>query len=271
MAETIKYGDKAPYQTVPDIPEQNKTTAENMNEIKAVVNNNAIELDDTKTKVDDLDKKMNIVVAPALTYKGSVTNYSDLSTIENPKSGDIYSVTSENKNYVYADEGWIEYTPEIDLTEINAQIQNIIDTIPTTIANAILEDNKKKYPIGKIILSEVGTNPNSYLGFGTWKLWGQGKVPVGVNIEDDDFNEAGKTGGKKTHTLTINEMPVHTHNSPNGGNFVEDGGSGAAIHTQAGGNFATKTTKTEVANTGGGQAHNNMPPYIVCYMWKRTA
>lgn len=134
MAEKIQYGNKAPYQTLPDIPEQNKTTAENMNEIKKVVNNNATELDNTKDKVEELDQKMNIVVAPALTYRGSVTNYSDLSTIENPKNGDIYSVSSENKNYAYGDEGWTEYTPQIDLTEINAQIQNLqtqINNIPT--------------------------------------------------------------------------------------------------------------------------------------------
>ena len=77
MAEKIQYGNKSPYQTLPDVPEQNKTTAENMNEIKEVVNNNATELDDTKGKVDELDQKMNIVVAPALTYRGSVINYSD--------------------------------------------------------------------------------------------------------------------------------------------------------------------------------------------------
>lgn len=266
MAETIKYGDKAPYQTVPDIPEQNKTTAENMNEIKAVVNNNAIELDDTKTKVDDLDKKMNIVVAPALTYKGSVTNYSDLSTIENPKSGDIYSVTSENKNYVYADEGWIEYTPQIDLTEINTQIQNIIDSIPTTISNAILEDNKKKYPIGKIIFSEVGTNPETYLGFGTWELWGSGRVPVGVDVDDTDFNTAGKTGGEKEHTLTVNEMPSHYHQ------FAIDGGSDAGTMDRLALNdYGPARWYSNTRPTGNGQAHNNMPPYIVCYMWKRTA
>lgn len=134
MAEKIQYGNKAPYQTLPDIPEQNKTTAENMNEIKKVVNNNATELDNAKDKVEELDQKMNIVVAPALTYKGSVTNYSDLSTIENPKNGDIYSVSSENKNYAYGNEGWTEYTSQIDLTEINAQIKNLqtqINNIPT--------------------------------------------------------------------------------------------------------------------------------------------
>ncbi len=134
MAEKIQYKNKATYQTLPDIPENNKTTAENMNEIKKVVNNNATELDNTKDKVEELDQKMNIVVAPALTYRGSVTNYSDLSTIENPKNGDIYSVTSENKNYVYANKTWIEYTSEIDFSVINEQIQNLqtqINNIPT--------------------------------------------------------------------------------------------------------------------------------------------
>ena len=134
MAEKIQYKNKATYQTLPDIPENNKTTAENMNEIKKVVNNNATELDDAKSKVEELDQKMNIVVAPALTYKGSVANYSDLSTIENPKDGDIYSVTSENKNYVYANKTWIEYTSEIDFNVINEQIQNLqtqINNIPT--------------------------------------------------------------------------------------------------------------------------------------------
>lgn len=264
MAEKIQYGNKAPYQTLPDIPEQNKTTAENMNEIKEVVNNNATELDNAKDKVEELDKKMNIVVAPAITYRGSVTNYSDLSTITKPNPGDIYSVSSENKNYAYGDEGWTEYTPQIDLTEINAQIQNIIDNIPKTIASAILEDNKKKYPIGKIILSEVGINPVTYLGFGTWELWGSGRVPVGVDIDDTDFNAAGKTGGEKEHALTIDEMPSHNHNSTL--NYEGRGSNQWSYRSNAdylGGPVST-------TNTGGGQPHNNMQPYITCYMWKRV-
>lgn len=162
MAEKIQYGNKAPYQTLPNIPEQNKTTAENMNEIKMVVNNNATELDNTKDKVKELDQKINIVVAPALTYRGSVTNYSDLSTIENPKNGDIYSVSSENKNYVYSDEGWIEYTAEIDLTEINAQIQNLqiqINNIPTIqqqVYSRVLEDEVEQntnYEVPEYVLN----------------------------------------------------------------------------------------------------------------------
>lgn len=261
MIKKINYANKQAFQNNDEIPENQKVTDTNMNDIKDVVNSNAEELDKTQ-------KKITTVTSAPLTYKGSVTQFSDLQELENVKNGDIYSVTSENKNYIFAVDEWTEYTPEIDLTEINAQIQNIIDTLPTTIANAILEDNKKKYPIGKIILSEVGTNPNSYLGFGTWELWGQGKVPVGVNIEDDDFNEAGKTGGEKKHTLTIDEMPSHSHM---GG--VKSAGSGINERNQWGNDTTQKDNMgdTYSGNTGGGQAHNNMPPYIVCYMWKRTA
>nr|DAP90137.1 MAG TPA: Baseplate structural protein [Bacteriophage sp.] len=267
MAKKIQYGNKAPYQTLPDIPDKNKTTAEDLNEIKEVVNNNATELDEAKNKVDELDEKMDIVVAPALVYKGSVNNYSDLANIQDVKKGDIYSVSSENKNYIYSDNSWIEYTPQIDLSEINEQIKNIIDTLPSTIANAILEDNKKRYPIGKILLSEVGTNPATYLGFGTWELWGAGRIPVGINIEDEDFNLAGKTGGEKEHTLTVNEMPSHNH----GFYFDDENGTAGQkdVFTYKG-YLKSRIIDTAIATSGRNKAHNNMPPYITCYMWKRT-
>lgn len=257
MIKNINYANKQAFQNDEDVPDNQKVLEKDMNEIKEVVNNNATELEETQ-------KKITTVINAPLKYKGSVEQFSDLEKLENVNNGDIYSVTTENKNYIYAEDEWVEYTPEIDLTEINAQIQNIIDNIPKTIANAILEDNKKKYPIGKIILSEIGTNPNSYLGFGTWELWGQGKVPVGVNIEDDDFNEAGKTGGEKTHTLTIAEMPSHSHRVHIVSQQIGNGG----------GNWGTVYSDDGDVNTypiGEGQAHNNMQPYITCYMWKRTA
>ena len=266
MAEKIQYGNKAPYQTLSDIPEQNKTTADNMNEIKSVVNNNAEELDQANEEMKKLNKKMDVVVASPLNYKGAVNNYSDLAYIEILQNGDIYSVTSENKNYVYSNEEWIEYTPIINIEIVNEQLQNLIKELPITISNAILEDNKQKYPVGKIIISTEDVSPTTYLGFGTWEKWGQGRVPIGVDSEDENFNTAEQTGGEKEHTLTVNEMPSHYHQ------FAIDGGSDAGTMDRVALNdYGPARWYSNTRPTGNGQAHNNMPPYITCFMFKRIA
>lgn len=67
------------------------------------------------------------------------------------------------------------------------------------------------YPVGAIYISTVGTNPATFLGFGTWAAFGAGRVMVGYNASDPDFDTAEETGGSKTHTLTTAEMPSHTH------------------------------------------------------------
>ena len=146
------------------------------------------------------------------------------------------------------------------------------DTLRSEIAAAILADNKSKYYVGKIIIDTANVNPATYLGFGTWQYWGSGKVPVGVDAVDEDFNEVEKTGGEKEHTLTTNEMPSHSHSiifpaNPNSGSIYNDG-----YFTGGGGNAAWGYTFNKVTNSsGGGQPHNNMPPFITCYMWKRVS
>ena len=141
--------------------------------------------------------------------------------------------------------------------------------IDEIVSNKILEDNKKKYPVGKIIMSTTNTNPSTYLGFGTWELWGSGRVPVGVDTEQTEFNSSEKEGGEKTHTLTIQEMPSHMHDmADNDAGYYAGWGDRAgwcqaSVHGN-GGRFGT-------AYVGGNQPHNNLPPYITCYMWKRTA
>lgn len=77
-----------------------------------------------------------------------------------------------------------------------------------------LEDLIKQYilashPVGSIEINISGTNPSTYLG-GTWIAWGTGKVPVGINASDTDFNKVEKTGGTKNHTHTY----AHTHGVP---------------------------------------------------------
>ena len=124
------------------------------------------------------------------------------------------------------------------------------------------------HPVGSLYETDVPTNPGTLYG-GTWAAWGGGSVTVGVNTADTDFRTVGKTGGEKTHTLTIDEMPSHTHELfMRNGSVVNDyygdpqGGTGAD---------ATYRVSAYLANTGGGQAHNNLQPYITTYRWKRTA
>lgn len=121
------------------------------------------------------------------------------------------------------------------------------------------------YPVGSIYMSVNSTNPSTLFG-GTWEAWGSGKVPVGVDSSDTSFNAAEKTGGEKTHTLTVDEIPSHTHGAlfPVQGDSIKQG-SGAVVGEAI--SFESSTTGA----TGGGQAHNNLQPYITCYMWKRTA
>ena len=83
----------------------------------------------------------------------------------------------------------------------------------TTEANTITSGGntvcslQQVYPVGSIYINaSVSTNPGTLLGFGTWTAFGAGRVPVGINDSDSDFNEAEETGGSKTHTLTEAEI-----------------------------------------------------------------
>ena len=157
------------------------------------------------------------------------------------------------------------------------------------------------YPVGSIYMSVDPRNPKDFLG-GTWVEWGAGRVPVGVNSSDTDFDTAEKTGGEKTHRLSVDEMPWHDHSGTN--STVET----VTIHTRPTGGALqhlgvnTYTVKYDVNEqtqeymvspaggqtldvesgtiinsqygvcpNGSGVAHNNLQPYITCYMWKRTA
>lgn len=124
-------------------------------------------------------------------------------------------------------------------------------------------------PVGSIAFNVTGTNPSTYIG-GTWVAWGSGRVPVGVDAGQTEFDTAEETGGAKTHTLTTSEMPVHNHGAAYdavGWNAWTINGSGTAGYIAQSGANVSLTTQ----NAGSGAAHNNLQPYITCYMWKRTA
>jgi hypothetical protein len=93
-----------------------------------------------------------------------------------------------------------------------------------------------------------------------------GRVPVGIDSADSTFENLGNSGGEKTHTLTTNEMPSHTHiptwqsNCPP---WLQAGGYGQISPSATGGANKANIGNLSINNTGGGQAHNNLQPYIV--------
>ena len=146
--------------------------------------------------------------------------------------------------------------------QLQDNIENEFEIVKENIEDTLL----KVYPIGSVYVSVNSTNPSELFG-GTWERFANGRVLVGVDEDDNDFNEVEKESGEKKHTLTINEMPNHNHP-----NFVDNGqGNGSWGYMFEYNNNSAGQNAGASGYTGGGQAHNNLQPYITCYMWKRTA
>lgn len=123
------------------------------------------------------------------------------------------------------------------------------------------------YPIGAIYMSVNKTNPSTFFG-GTWEPWGEGRVPVGVDSTQSEFMNVETEGGEKTHKLTIDEIPGHYHVYDRRLLYWGEAELAGAIGTgQANGG---QSSRSNTQFTGGDQPHNNLQPYITCYMWKRT-
>lgn len=146
------------------------------------------------------------------------------------------------------------------------------------------------YPVGSIYQSTSSTSPSTFMG-GTWERFGNGRTIVGVNEGDGDFSSANKTGGEKSHTLSVSEMPSHSHQntvfregrpsfswgwsgSESDAATIRVNGTSVEKATINGGNylFTQQNTKAQFSEgSGGGQSHNNLQPYVTVYMWRRTA
>ena len=125
------------------------------------------------------------------------------------------------------------------------------------------------YPVGSIYTNmAVATNPASLLGMGTWVAFGEGRVLVG-KAGSGTFDTLAATGGAETHTLSIAEMPAHTHTTSGSQSGVPGGSNPNSLPVDNASGSSTTTNTSD--STGGGGAHNNLQPYIVVYMWKRTA
>ncbi len=119
------------------------------------------------------------------------------------------------------------------------------------------------YPVGSYYeTSDTTFDPNETWG-GKWSLEAEGRVHIGAGTN----YTVGATGGEATHTLTIDEMPSHTHKDGTSGSVAYGGTTGNSTAQVA---FDATAGRATTA-TGGSQAHNNMPPYIVVNRWHRTA
>ena len=125
------------------------------------------------------------------------------------------------------------------------------------------------YPIGSVKMMTTADNPGDLIG-GIWERWGNGRFPLAVDENNADFASAEMTGGEKEHTLIEAELPSHTH-SVTIPVDAEDTSTFQFGTANNGGIKQDGEQTLESTATGSGVAHNNMPPYITCYFWKRTA
>lgn len=131
------------------------------------------------------------------------------------------------------------------------------------------------YPLGAIYITTSAVSPSSIWAGTTWVAYGEGRTMIGhgagAGLTDRPTVEA--MGGAETHTLTKAEIPPHTHDYTD--RFRNPQGGAGQIFNLASGSQVALSSPT--VNTGDGSpdlqglAHNNMQPYIVTYMWKRTA
>lgn len=125
------------------------------------------------------------------------------------------------------------------------------------------------WPVGSIYMSMVATNPATLFG-GTWERIAYGRMLIGADSVD---YPAGSTGGEKTHKLTTSEMPSHNHPMASVVGWplsTNPGKEWSAVYTSTP-SFPYTNWCTSTNNTGNNIPHNNMPPYLSVYMWRRTA
>lgn len=146
---------------------------------------------------------------------------------------------------------YLQNSSDIQINEIGDNLQ--FEIIKSQLLNSI-------YPIGSIYMSVNSTNPENFIG-GTWE-----RIQDKFLLASGSTYSAGSTGGEATHKLTIDEMPKHNHNAYLSGGSLASSAGRLLFETATGQEFYNS-----IKSTGGDQPHNNMPPYLAVYVWKRTA
>lgn len=151
----------------------------------------------------------------------------------------------------------------------NPATKQYVDSLVNTLTNKFASIIDIVYPVGSIYMSVNAADPSTLFSGTSWEKL-QGRFLLGSN----STYKPGSTGGEATHTLTQNEMPKHTHpmysyNPGGDGTWTPDEGS--YLVDSVTDNKNTWWARLAMGYAGGGAAHNNMPPYLVVNMWKRTS
>ena len=211
--------------------------------------------------------------------------------LECTQAGTTGSGALDTRNVTHGQEitdGTVKWT-------VRTHIRSINNTVADASGNIQLETSNPldSYPVGAIYMSVLSTSPETLFG-GTWEALPPGRVLLAQGQSDWDTGYApGSTGGEATHKLTVEEMPSHNHTGGTDiqGNHThthpgwqmgegirhQDGCSAIPQRGDQGGYSGTYTFSysgnhshtVSINDSGGGQPHNNMQPYLAVYMWKR--
>ena len=177
--------------------------------------------------------------------RGSLTSTTDAKGVlgfKGERGYSAYEIAVKN-GYQGTEQEWIDHFG-LDLTDY-VKTSDVLDLV---------------YPVGSLYMSVNSTSPATLFG-GTWI-----QIKDKFLLSAGDNYTAGNTGGEATHTLTTDEIPSHSHRTK-----WKTGSQTASSSVIAWEGSSTSWQYVSTEATGGGQAHNNMPPYLVVYVWKRTA
>ena len=197
----------------------------------------------------------------------NLTNYTPTSSLSTIATSGSYNDLSNKPTIptktsdITNDSGFVTNEVTVSTTQPSDSSEIWIDPSNVIIGSGFELD--KIYPIGSIYINTTGTNPGSFLG-GTWQSFGAGRVLVGQDTTQTEFDTLGETGGSK-------EMQKHSHRVQGGDGHFGHGGTGEGnAQLQLGGQFYQWTTNPWTNEAGSGNS-GNLQPYIVVSMWVRTA
>jgi len=218
------------------------------------------------------DKRSSVYACMAVVTDVAESGDISVRLLSSPSDGSQDFIVPNQSGSVVdvGDSVWLHYWG--DYTNAYIGIRNGADSTPENAGLTQSQIVDLIYPVGAIYMSVASVSPATLFG-GTWVPWGTGRVPVGIDTSDAAFDTVEKTGGAKTHTLSTAEMPTHNHGGKIAGTSNGDY-MGLVGGGQGGWGIASSTNnniyRAGISNDGSGSAHNNLQPYIACYMWKRT-